>query len=158
MASWYGFRPFSYSGPVASPTMEKMAASQVLHRGDAVIKNANGYIEIALAASAAIYGVAGSTKTTTAADEKYEIPVYGAGSDSYFIGVSDGTYAKTMEGVYCDIIGATGAMRVDENAAVKKVVRIIQDWLAEGDSIGANTPVIFQFVLSQFGGVTPVEI
>lgn len=146
-ANDYGFRPLNN----VEPDYGNVAASQTIARGDWIILNANGDINIALANSAALYGVAMHAVVTTAADEQTEIKFWPARKGAQFIGYCSGTPTKAMRGVLCDIEGATGAMMVDENAGTTDVLQFVRDYSEEA-AMAARSPVIVEVAKSQYDG------
>lgn len=145
----YGFTPF---GNAPEVIWRHAAASQGIAKGDAVILNAAGDVNIALAASAALYGIAAASVTTTAANEQTLFPIYPFKIGQRFIGQCSGSMSAALRGDFVDIEGATGAMQVDEDAGATKVIQILNEYTEGGDELGANCQVIFTCVKSQFEG------
>jgi hypothetical protein len=146
-----GFKVWK-SGAGSSPKIKWMPAnaSQTIEKGDAVILNTTGDLNIAVSDSGALYGVAAGDVTTTAADEQTKFPVYVFDGITEFIGQCSGTFAASLVGDFVDIEGATGVMEVNENAGTEKVLQIIG--YHPSDEIGANTRAVFKCVLSQYQG------
>lgn len=129
-----------------------VAASQVIAKGDWLVMNASGNLQIGLANSAALYGVAAAAKTTTATLTATDIiPVFVAHPLAQFLQRCENTPTSALNGDMVDIIGATGAMYVDDNASATKVLQIIRVYDDAGDS-GAHTPVVVACVKSQYYG------
>jgi hypothetical protein len=109
-----GFRPEN-SGARIFEGLE--AASQSFVRGDMLILN-SGKLQIALAASTELVGVAAEDATGTT-DTKLK---YWGDPDEIFIGRTDAADAWAL-GAAGDIIGAAGAMQIDANGASTNVLR-----------------------------------
>lgn len=102
----------------------RIAASQTITKGDAVILS-SGKIAIGLAGSAELCGVAAETKTSggTVADSDRILVWWN--SDTIFRVRADGDTSAVTEGTARDIIGATGAMELDADAAATSVLVIV---------------------------------
>lgn len=98
-----------------------VAASQTLARGDAIIIS-SGQVAIALANSAEIAGVIAQASVGAAAATMVEV---WNDPDQVFIGRANAGNAIAA-GATCDIIGATGAMELDENATSTNVAKIVE--------------------------------
>ena len=129
----------------------KVGGALTITRGDAVIEDGTvpGKVDIALVNSGLLLGVSVQTSVWTAAQmasiastlNGYSLNFYPAVPWYVFNGQCEGTYALTMRYVAADIIGATGAMEVDENGASTYVIYIIGE--DPNSEIGANTRVKF---------------
>ena len=122
-----------------------VATGQTITKGDAIII-ASGLIQIALATSGLIYGVAAESVTSAAAGSNIKfipsLPIY------IFEGQCEDVYAATDRAIQCDIIGATGAMLLDEDASVEDVAVIIRE-TAE-TTIAADARVYFRWIRSSY--------
>jgi len=143
----YGFRPYEE----IEPDYGNVAASQTIAKGDFIILNTGGDLNIALAASAALYGVAMHAVTTTAANEQTQIAFWPAKLGAQFIGYCSGTGAETLRGDFVDLEGATGAMMVDENAGSTKVLQYIRSYTEEA-AAGSRCPAVVAVVKSTYDG------
>lgn len=132
-----------------------VAASQTIAAGDAVIL-VSGLIQIAVAGSASLLGVARDLVVTTGTVNRVDdvVAVYVADSDTVFEGQVSGDSDATVVGETHDIEGATGVMEINENATATNVVRIVG--LRSDDdaslAIGTNDRVLFTIENSQFDG------
>lgn len=142
----YGFRPLDF---ICEPDVIRAAASQTITQGDFIIDNGSGRGAIALANSPALLGVAAATVVTTAADEATDIPFYPAKLGAQFVGYCENTPTETMRGMFTDIIGATGAMMIDDNASTTDVLQFIRAYEEEA-AMGARSPAIVAVHLSQY--------
>lgn len=120
-------------------------ASQTIAIGDAIIAS-SGRINIALANSGALLGVAAQACTSSTEDD--EMLFYPAVPWIVFEGQCSGTYARTIMYTDVDIEGTTGIMEVNENATTEQVVKVIGE--LDGSAIGANTRVLFVIQRSSF--------
>jgi hypothetical protein len=114
--------------------------------------NAAGDINIGLAASAALLGVILGDCTTTAANEQTLVPVSVFDLKSEFLGVGENTSAMATNGDFVDIIGATGAMHIDDNAGSTKVLQLIKPYEEDGQGLCANGVWVCRCVKSQYAG------
>ena len=115
----------SMSGQMA-PVRGRVAASQIIAKDDALIINGSGLIEIAVATSGQIYGVADAPITTTGSvDETDTVQFYPAHDQAVFEAQTSGSSTLALVGTDVDIEGATGAMEVNENATTEQVFRIL---------------------------------
>lgn len=107
---------------------------------DAVILGTDGYLDIALATSTSILGIAQYTATGDGSTKvRYTKAIPGV----EFEGQCSGTMAQTNIGQACDIEGTTGIMEINENASSTGVVLPIA---LKGDSaVGANARLVFVF-------------
>ena len=132
-----------------------IAASQTITKGDAVIL-ASGLVQIAVATSGALLGVAQETITSgasvTRADDRILVAV--GTPANIFEGQCSGDSAATSVGAECDIEGATGVMQVNENASVEDVLQIIglKSDVDADFTIGTNDRVFFTITRSQYDG------
>lgn len=126
----------------------KTANAQTIAPGDAVILNA-GYVQIALANSGLILGVAASGVTGSAqGDDIWVIP---AMPGFLFRAQCSGTLTQALLLKEADIEGATGVMEVNEDATVEGVVQIVDLDRSERNALGANADVIVRFIRTDFG-------
>ena len=142
----------SLSGQQA-PLSGALAASQTIAKGDALIIS-SGLIEIALATSALIWGVAAEDASSGASitREDDRIAFYPAAPGYIFEGQCSGITSATTVGSQADIEGATGVMEINADASVEDVVLIhalVSDIREEID-IGLNDRVEFEFIRSSF--------
>ena len=152
----YGFIPYSVQGfGGAVPTdVGQLEASTTIHKGDALIRNANGYIAPAAADSAAILGVA-AHDATAGASEHPDVLFYPAIDDIVFCGQCSGTLTQALLGTSVDIEGSSGSMEINEDAASTVdsptgVARLLR--LKPGSELGANAEVLFVWAKSQYTG------
>ena len=109
----------------------RMKASTALTRGDAVILTSN-QVDLALAASAELAGVVAQDVPSTVASDAL-VAVW-ADPDTIFVGRSDEA-TEIETGASSDIIGATGAMELDNDGASTNVAVIIGEFdTSENDS------------------------
>lgn len=109
-----GFLPVDMRSAVIR--MLPIASSQTLARGDAVILS-SGQIAIALANSAELCGVVARDCASLAAGTL--VPVW-ADPDTIFVGRTNSTNSAAI-GAEVDLVGATGAMEIDENASTMDI-------------------------------------
>lgn len=138
-------------------TLVKVAAGQTIRAGDAVRKDANGDLILALATDANLYGIAaaagaprwGDFEQTTAQRGDY-VPVY-ANAGELFVGRCSGTLAAADVPRTADIEGGSGAMEVNEDASLTGVLRIVGFIAGEADvaMTGANALVTFTIAQKQ---------
>ena len=140
-----GFKPVDINGASKS-RLHETAASQTIAKGDAVIMNSAGQIEIALSSSGTLLGVAGSAVTSSSAGD--DIWVYDD-PNQVFEGQCSGTYAITINSTFVDIEGTTGIMEINENASTEKVIQVLH--MDPNSSVGANARVYFNIVKHQLG-------
>jgi hypothetical protein len=132
-----------------------VAANQTIAAGDMVIL-ASGLVEIALANSTALLGVAVNPITTTGSVTRADdtLLVHIGDSDTVFEGQCEGDSDASVVGETHDIEGATGIMEINENATSTNVIRIVG--LRSDDdpayTIGTNDRVLFTIEKSQFDG------
>lgn len=122
-----------------------------LNPGDAVIMNSNGTVNIASAASTAIFGVCQS-KVTAIAATKQKVLVIPANPNIVFSGQCSGTYTPVNAGESVDIEGTTGIMEINEDAQSVGVARIIGLEGGINNAAGANARVLFTWNKSQWTG------
>lgn len=107
---------------VAAPRPLKVAASQTLVVGDAlIVSSAADTVEIALANSAVLCGVCAQKCSSLAANT--EIMVW-CDPDDIFLARQDDTSALTL-GTEPDLTGGTGAMQLDGNASSVDPFKIV---------------------------------
>ena len=147
-----GFRAVKSLSGSYLPTFSYMTKTNVaIKAGDAVIMLSNGTIDIALAASATIFGVSQSTLTAESGVSK-KILVVPASKDIVFSGQCSGTYTPVNAGESVDIEGATGVMQVNEDAQSTNVLRIVGLEGGLNNAVGANARVLFTWCKSQWAG------
>ncbi len=133
-----------------------VAASQTIAAGDAIILVA-GLIQIGLATSGAILGVAAHPITTTAsptrADDQMLVELALPGN--IFEGQLSGSSVAATLGSECDIEGTTGIMELNEDASVEDVAQIVRLVSDVRDDLeqGLNDRVQFIWKRSQFSGI-----
>ena len=128
-----GFRP---ANPNARVGLYQEAASQSFATGDLVYLN-SGKVQIALAATAELCGVAAepATGTTNALIKVYNDPA------ELFIGRTDAADALAIGGP-ADAIGATGAMQIDANGGATAVFINVEELdYDQADAIGKEYKV-----------------
>jgi|TARA_R100001530_G_scaffold135759_1_gene113818 hypothetical protein len=122
-----------------------VATGQTITKGDALIIT-SGLIQIAVATSPQLYGIAAESVTSAAAGSNIKfipaLPIY------VFEGQTSGTYAATDRADLCDIEGATGVMEVNEDGATEDVIVIIREH--PDASLAANARVYFRIVQSSY--------
>lgn len=102
-----------------------VAASQTITKGDFVIL-ASGLIQIALATSPQLLGIAAHDITTGGSVDRNDVlKVTVALPGIVFEGQGSGSSVASLIGGACDIEGATGIMEVNENATTEDVLQII---------------------------------
>lgn len=142
-----GFRPVRTDSGQMAVVWYPVAASQTIAAGDAVIL-ASGLVQIGLATSGALLGVAASAIVTTGSVTRADkVAVYVGTPGTVFEGQCEGDSAATSVGATCDIIGATGAMEVDENASVEDVLCIVGLKSDEDPKLALGTNDIVRFVI-----------
>ncbi len=142
MASPYGFSIFKTLNGYSPAVVEMpMAASQTIAAGDAVIKNSDGYIAIAVEnSSTSLYGVA-LTGAVTSASQNTKILIAVFDSNTVFVGYCSGNSAQTLVGLEVDIDGATGTFQIDENATTQALLHLID--IHPTDDLGATGRMLF---------------
>lgn len=102
----------------------KAAASQTIAKGDPVVLNASGLVEVADATSAALLGISASTLSASSAGDP--IAVY---DDPKVIlqGKCDNSTeaVQAVIGDYVDLIGSTGAFYVNLGASSTDVFQVV---------------------------------
>lgn len=142
----------SLTGQMA-PIRGRVAANQVIAKGDAIIINASGLIQIALSSSGEIYGVAEQPITTEASvTVEDSLTFYPATDQVIFEAQVSGSSTIALIGDDVDIEGVTGVMEVNENAVVEEVFKIIE---VKSDTdpeleIGLNDRVYGYFTRSSY--------
>jgi hypothetical protein len=129
----------------------KLTANVSVSPGDALIMQSTGLLDIALAASATIWGVCQS-KITGAAGVTPDCLYVPALPTIVFSGQCSGTYALTINGTSVDIEGTTGIMEINENAVATAVARVIGLEPGLMNAVGLNSRVQFIWTKSQFTG------
>lgn len=119
--------------------------------GDPVIMNSNGTVNIAGAASAAIFGVCQS-KVTGVTGTRQKVLVIPANPNIVFSGQCSGTYSPVNAGESVDIEGSTGIFEINEDAQSVGVARIIGLEGGINNAAGANARVLFTWTKSQWTG------
>lgn len=121
-----------------------------LNPGDAlIIDGSTGLLDIATAASTAVFGVCQSKVTGEAGVSKM-INYIPASKDIIFEGQCSGTFAMTMVGTSVNIEGTTGVMEIDEDGSTTGVARIVGLSDAPGNAVGNNARVKFIWAKSSF--------
>lgn len=160
--TWFvRFRPAkSLDGAPPRLFWKPTAASQTIVEGDPVtINTSTGEVSLAVGtggtASETIYGVAAGNVTTTASDEKTQLPIWVADRNTIFVGQCDDASTTLEDGTLCDIVssgsGAARTWKVDVGTTSTKVVTILEH--VGGDSTSDTTDpgrVLFQFGKSSF--------
>ena len=129
-----------------------MAASQTIAKGDAVIL-ASGLVEIAVATSPQLLGIAEESRTTTGSvDREDTIAVTVALPGIIFSGQVSGDSTAALVGTATDIEGTTGIMEVNENATTEDVIQIValSSDKTNDLTLGTNDRVEFIILRSQF--------
>jgi len=122
------------------------ATSQTIAKGDPVVLNSSGLVEVATASSAALLGIAGTAVTSAAAGASilvFDDPeaVIRCKCDTA------GENVQTITGETHDLVGSTGAFYVNSGATTTNVFRVLQ--------IGVNMDPILDGTFTKFdGGVT----
>lgn len=138
-------------------TLVKVAAGQIIAAGDAVRKDGASELVRATATDANLYGIAAAAPAPrwsdfeqTSAQRGDYCPVW-ANTGELFVGRCSGTLAATGVPVTADIEGGSGAMEINEDAAVTGVVRIEGFVAGEADvaMTGANAFVTFTIAQKQ---------
>jgi hypothetical protein len=143
-----GCKPAGLFGQLAEPFQPfETAAAQTIVEGDPVKLDGSGQIVIGTATDSTLLGFARTAVTASSAGDL--IYVY---SDplTVFECQCSGTFAITMIGDAVDLEGSTGAFEVNENATTYRPLRILN--YNPNDSVGANTRVYVQLVMSTVGG------
>jgi len=132
-----------------------VAINQIIAAGDMVILVA-GLVQIALAASTSLLGVARDPVTTTGTVVREDdvVAVYVADSDTVFEGQASGSTTAALLGTTMDIEGTTGIQEVNEDASATNVLRAvgIRSDDDPGLDIGLNDRILFTIENSQFDG------
>lgn len=147
-----GFRAVKSLSGSFIPTFEYMTqANLALQPGDAVILNSGGTVNIAGAASPAIFGICQSRVTAESGVSK-KVLIVPASRDLVFEGQCSGTFTPVNVGEAVDIEGTTGIMEINEDAQSVGVAQILG--LAKGldNAAGANARVLFTWKKSQWDG------
>ncbi len=153
-----GFTPIRSDSGQSAVVWYPVAASMTIAKGDMLIL-ASGLVEIAVATSPALLGVAATAIVTggsvTRADK---VGVYVGTAGQVFEGQCSGDSVATSVGAQADIEGATGAMEVNENASVEDVICIVGLRSDEDPklTIGTNDRVRFVIIRSQYYPVLAV--
>ncbi len=141
-------QPYTVSLPIA--------ASQTIAKGDAVIIS-SGLIEIAVATSPLIHGVAAESVTSggsvTRADD--QILIYPAIPSNIFSGQCSGDSTAALVGTAVDIEGTTGIMEINENATTEDVAQIVglESDVSDDLALGTNDRVHFIWLRSSYNPV-----
>lgn len=129
-----------------------VAASQTIAKGDMVIL-ASGLVQIGLATSPLLLGVADASITTGGSVTRADtVPVTVALPGIIFEGQCSGDSTAGLVGTACDIEGATGGMEVNENATTEDVIQVV-GLRSDEDidlALGTNDRVRFIVLRSQF--------
>jgi hypothetical protein len=120
---------------------------QTITKGDALLITAAGLIQIAVATSPLIYGVAAESVTSAAAGSNIKflpaLPWY------IFEGQAEDVFSANERAVECDIIGGTGAMELNEDAVVEGVAIQIREH-PDADISAANPQIYFRWLRSSY--------
>ena len=123
-----------------------VATGQTITKGDALIIS-SGLIQIAVAASGAIYGVAAESVTSAAAGSNIKfipaLPWY------VFEGQCSGSFAATHRGGTADIEGTTGIMEVNEDASVEDVLVMVREH-PDATVGSASAQIYFRWIRSAY--------
>lgn len=141
----------------------KLAASQTISKGDAVIWS-SGLVAIAVAGSARILGVAAEAATTNASGVRTDtyasgkaqthILVYGVKNpNEVFLGCFDADSSSITAGTEPDLVGATGAMYLDTDASSTDVFKVLGP--VEGETLTAAR-ARWRFVINK-SDVDPID-
>ena len=156
MANLDGPNGFSFvqslSGQMA-PIRGRVDVSQTIAKGDALIISAGGLLQIAVATSGEIYGVANEAIATAASVTVADsIAFYPATDQTIFEAQVSGSSTVALIGDDVDIEGATGVMEVNENAVVEEVFKIIANKsdVAPDLDLGLNDRVYGYFTRSSY--------
>lgn len=144
--AWASGFSLAYTTTGAPPVIMWHACAAAVKRGDAVILN-NLKVQIALATSGTLYGVA---LASGAVDDV--IPIAVGDRNNVFVGQADDkTEIITAFPHECDIIGATGVMKLDIGASVEDVAHCL-GYVPGDDKADATVPgrVYFQIKRSSF--------
>lgn len=107
-------------------------ASSTIAIGDLVIKDdATGYVDIAVAASTSLLGVAVSAVSSATAGDAIYVECH---PDAEFIASCSGTSSQALVMDYVDMEGATTAMQINENASSTQVLQLLEPVSAVGAS------------------------
>ena len=121
--------------------------SQTITKGDALIITAAGLIQIAVATSPLIYGVAAESVTSAAAGSNIKfipaLPWY------VFEGQCSGSFAATHRGGTADIEGTTGIMEVNEDASVEDVLVMVREH-PDATVGSASAQIYFRWIRSAY--------
>ena len=123
-----------------------VATGQTITKGDALIIS-SGLIQIAVATSGAIYGVAAESVTSAAAGSNIKfipaLPWY------VFEGQCSGSFAATHRGGTADIEGTTGIMEVNEDASVEDVLVMVREH-PDATVGSASAQIYFRWIRSAY--------
>ena len=123
-----------------------VATGQTITKGDALIIS-SGLIQIAVATSGAIYGVAAESVTSAAAGSNIKfipaLPWY------IFEGQCSGSFAVTHRGGTADIEGTTGIMEVNEDASVEDVLVMVREH-PDATVGSASAQIYFRWIRSAY--------
>ena len=123
-----------------------VATGQTITKGDALIIS-SGLIQIAVATSEAIYGVAAESVTSAAAGSNIKfipaLPWY------VFEGQCSGSFAATHRGGTADIEGTTGIMEVNEDASVEDVLVMVREH-PDATVGSASAQIYFRWIRSAY--------
>ena len=123
-----------------------VATGQTITKGDALIIS-SGLIQIAVATSGAIYGVAAESVTSAAAGSNIKfipaLPWY------IFEGQCSGSFAADQRGGTADIEGTTGIMEVNEDASVEDVLVMVREH-PDATVGSASAQIYFRLIRSAY--------
>jgi len=150
----FSFRKNGQGGTTPLILTGIVATSQTIAKGDAIIL-ASGLIQIAVATSGQLYGIANESIVSSAAGATMTfIP---AAPGYIFSGQGSGTPTQAMLGTAVDIEGATGVMEINENAVVEKVIQLVGVDPDVENALGANARMLFTVARSQYTGREDAE-
>lgn len=134
----YGFRPLRGTKPVIGHFPIK--TGQSLKKGDAVIIDTL-QIAIGLAASARLLGFVARDCASLTAGTK--VPVWLATPGSLWVGRANDDSSAVGLGSEVDLVGATGAMEIDEDASATDVFKLLYQLNDEEDNTAAGAEWVF---------------
>lgn len=135
------------------PPMVTMQAqtNTAIAAGDPVVVGTDGYLTVASATSAQLFGVAAHAITAATGTYK-DVMVIAALPDVVFSGQCSGDAQRTRIGEQVDIEGSTGIFEINEDASSIDVLQIVG--LKPGSAWGTNAELLFIIRESQYAGTT----
>lgn len=140
-----GFSVYECDYPAVPTEKGILKNATVIAGGDALIIGTDGYVDIAVAASTKIAGIA---KYAATGDGSTYIRYTPALPGIKFVGQCSGTMAQTDIGEAVDLEGTTGIMEINEDANSTGVIMPVR--IHPEDSVGANARLIFRFYKSHW--------